>query len=132
MKIRNIPYFISHPRLSYRLLRSKIDIRYGVKQQWKDKMSYPLDLKNPHGFNEKINWLKLYDHNPQYTIMADKYLAKQWVAAKIGEDYITPTLAVYRSSDEIDISKLPDRFALKCNHDPYTSYRRNNSSAHLP
>lgn len=117
MKIRNIPYYISHPRLSYCLLRSRIDIRYGITQQWQDKMSYPLDLKNPRGFNEKINWLKLYDHNPQYTIMADKYLAKQWVAAKIGEDYITPTLAVYQSSDEIDISKLPNRFALKCNHD---------------
>lgn len=117
MKLKTILYYIGHPAIGYQLLRSRIDSRYGIKKLWRDKMSYPLDLVNPQGFNEKLNWLKLNDHNPQYTIMADKYLAKEWVAEKIGKEYITPTLAMYNSVDEIDINSLPKKFVLKCNHD---------------
>lgn len=84
---------------------------------WKMKMGYELDLKHPKTFNEKLQWLKLYDRNPLYTTLVDKYLVKQWVADKIGEQYVIPTLAVYNSVDEIDLGVLPDQFVLKCNHD---------------
>ena len=76
-----------------------------------------LDLNNPKTFNEKLQWLKLYDRNPLYTLLVDKYRVKQWVANKIGSEHVIPTLAVYQSADEIDIEKLPDKFVLKCNHD---------------
>lgn len=72
---------------------------------------------NPQTFNEKLQWLKLYDRNPVYTVMVDKIEAKRFVADKIGEEYIIPTLAVYDSAENIDINKLPDQFVLKCNHD---------------
>lgn len=71
----------------------------------------------PQSFNEKLQWLKLYDRKPVYTIMVDKIEAKRFVADKIGEEYIIPTLAVYDSAEDIDIDKLPDQFVLKCNHD---------------
>lgn len=84
---------------------------------WKMKMGYELDWKHPKTFNEKLQWLKLHDRNPLYTTLVDKYRVKQWVADKIGEQYVIPTLAVYNSVDEIDLDKLPDQFVLKCNHD---------------
>ena len=88
-----------------------------LKVQWKRYFGYELDIEHPRTLNEKLQWLKLYDRKPVYTTMVDKYRAKQWVADRIGEDYIIPTLAVYGSVDEIDLDKLPDRFVLKCNHD---------------
>lgn len=91
--------------------------KYYVSVLWKMVMGYKLDWKHPKTFNEKLQWLKLYDHNPLYTTLVDKYRVKQWVADKIGEQYVIPTLAVYRSVDEIDLDKLPEQFVLKCNHD---------------
>lgn len=79
-----------------------------------------LDLENPRTFNEKIQWLKLYNQKPEYTIMADKYLAKEYVGKKIGEQYIIPLLGVWDSPDEIDFEQLPERFVLKCNHNSGT------------
>jgi hypothetical protein len=84
---------------------------------WKMVMGYKLDWKHPKTFNEKLQWLKLYDRNPLYTTLVDKYRVKQWVADKIGEQYVIPTLAVYNSVDEIDLDQLPNQFVLKCNHD---------------
>lgn len=76
-----------------------------------------LDLKNPKTFNEKLQWLKLYDRNPEYIRMVDKYEAKQYVAEKIGEKYIIPTLGVWDNPDQIDFDALPEQFVLKCTHD---------------
>lgn len=118
MKLSRIPYYIGHPIDACVSLRKKISDRYSIECKWKRLMGdYPFDLDHPKGFCEKQNWLKLHDHNPQYTIMADKYLAKQWVANKLGADYIIPTLAVYETTDEIDLNQLPEQFVLKCNHD---------------
>lgn len=78
---------------------------------------YKLNLKTPKTFNEKLQWLKLYYRNPFLTTLVDKYAVKQWVASKIGNEYIIPTLSVYDSVDEIEFNKLPERFVLKCTHD---------------
>ena len=77
----------------------------------------PLNLKNPKTFNEKLQWLKLYDRKPEYTRMVDKYEAKQYIAERIGQEYIIPTLGVWDSFDEIDFDSLPNQFVLKCTHD---------------
>ncbi|TVW31172.1 glycosyl transferase, partial [Streptococcus pneumoniae] len=61
-----------------------------------------LNLKNPKTFNEKLQWLKLYDRNPFYTILADKILVKDYIAKTLGEEYVIPTLGVYHHFDEID------------------------------
>jgi len=75
-----------------------------------------LDLNNPKTFNEKIQWLKLNDSTPLKTRLADKYLVRDWVKEKIGEEYLIPLLGVWDSFDDIDFDKLPDKFVLKCNH----------------
>ncbi len=87
-----------------------------------------LNLDNPRTFNEKLQWLKLYDRNPIYIRLVDKHLVKKWVADKIGEEYIIPTLAVYKSAEEIDIAQLPEKFVLKCNHDSGSVKICNNKS----
>lgn len=77
---------------------------------------YP-DLKRPKTFNEKLQWLKLYDRRPEYTNLVDKYEVKKIVAGIIGEQYIVPTLGVWNFADEIDFDFLPNQFVLKCTHD---------------
>ena len=75
------------------------------------------NLKNPRTFNEKLQWLKLYDRKPEYTQMVDKYETKKYVAERIGEEYVVPCYGVWDSFDEIPFDKLPDQFVLKCTHD---------------
>lgn len=75
------------------------------------------NLKHPKTFNEKLQWLKLYDRNPYYTKLVDKYEVKKIVAELIGEQYIIPTLGVWDRAEDIDFDKLPDKFVLKATHD---------------
>ena len=80
-------------------------------------MGYKMDWKNPQTYNQKLQWLKIYDRNPLYTTLVDKCEVKKYVADKIGEQYIIPTLGVWDSFDDIDFDALPDQFVLKCTHD---------------
>ncbi len=110
-------YYLTHPNIGIPALLSKVSARYAIKQQWKRCMGYPLNLDNPQTFNEKLQWLKLHDHNPLYTTLVDKYRVKAWVADKIGPEYVIPTLAIWHNAEDIDITHLPNQFVLKCNHD---------------
>lgn len=74
------------------------------------------NLKKPQTFNEKLQWLKLHDHNPLYTTLVDKYAVKKWVADKIGEQYVIPTLGVWKRAEDIEFDNLPNQFVLKVNH----------------
>ncbi|MBQ8940055.1 MAG: glycosyl transferase [Paludibacteraceae bacterium] len=80
-------------------------------------MGKELNLEEPKNFNEKLNWLKLYDRKTLYTTLVDKLAVKDYVANKIGAEYIIPTLKVYDSAEGIIIEDLPEQFVLKCNHD---------------
>lgn len=97
-------------------LNSMPDEEY-LKYMYKIKMGRELDLENPQTFNEKLQWLKLYDRKPIYTTMVDKYASKEYVASIIGEEYIIPTLGVWDRFEDIDFDKLPEQFVLKCTHD---------------
>lgn len=97
-----------------------------TKRVWTDKVflklkyylifNKNLNLKKPQSYNEKLQWLKLNDHNPLYTKLVDKYAVKNYVKEKIGKEYIIPTIGVWKSPDEIDFSQLPNKFVIKCNH----------------
>ena len=97
---------------AFRLLPDKT----ALKIMYKNTYGKALDLKNPKTFNEKLQWLKLNDRKDIYTIMVDKYLAKDYVAEKIGEEYIIPTLGAWDRFEDIDFDSLPEQFVLKCNH----------------
>ncbi len=88
-----------------------------IRILYRGYMGKELSLDPPVLFSEKLQWLKLHNRNPLYTTMVDKVAAKDYVAEKIGAEYIIPTLGVWDSFDEIDFDKLPDKFVLKCTHD---------------
>ena len=75
-----------------------------------------LCLGDPITFNEKLQWLKLYDRRPEYTVMVDKYRVREYIANTIGEEYLIPLVGVWDSPDAIDFTTLPNQFAMKCNH----------------
>ena len=76
-----------------------------------------IDFDNPKTFNEKIQWLKLNYRKEEYTNLVDKYRVKQYITKLIGEEYVIPTLGVWKNVDDIDFKSLPEKFVLKCNND---------------
>lgn len=84
--------------------------------RYRCQMGHWIDWKHPKTFTEKLQWLKIYDYKPEYTQMVDKLAAKDYVAARIGEKYIIPTLGVWDKVEEIDWDALPDQFVLKTTH----------------
>ena len=86
-----------------------------LETQFERMVGYKLDLENPQTFNEKIQWLKLYYHNPLMTKCADKVAMRDYVKEKIGEEYLIPILGVYDTPEDIDFDKLPNKFVLKVN-----------------
>ena len=119
--MRPVLYFVENP---YQII-----VRIAEKCPWffsdklylkiiyRGRMGKKLNLCNPQSFNEKLQWLKLYDRRPVYTTMVDKYAAKDYVSNIIGEEYIIPTIGVWERPEEIDWNKLPNQFVLKCTHD---------------
>ncbi len=87
-----------------------------LKDWFKKMTGKNLNLKNPRTFNEKMQWLKLYDSTPIKTQLADKYLVRDWIKEKIGEQYLVPLLGVYDKFEDIDFNQLPNQFVIKCNH----------------
>lgn len=87
--------------------------------RWKYRllMGQRLNLRNPRGYNEKLQWLKLNDRNPLYHTLADKLAVKDYVAARLGSEAVIPTLGVWNDAREIDFDSLPEQFVLKCTHD---------------
>ena len=80
-----------------------------------------MDWKNPRTFNEKLQWLKLHDRKPEYTLMVDKYFVRDYIKETIGEQYLIPLLGHYEKFDDIDFDQLPNQFVLKCNHGSHCS-----------
>jgi len=98
-------------------IKNHLPDEFILKREFRLRMGRPLNLQAPQTFNEKIQWLKLNDRNPLYTILVDKYAVKKWVAEKIGEQYVIPTLGVWSVFSDIIFDKLPNQFVLKCTHD---------------
>lgn len=88
-----------------------------LKMFFRIRMDKKLNLDDPKSFSEKIQWLKLYDRNPEHTLMVDKYEVRKYISRVLGEEYLIPLIGVYDSFDEIDFEKLPNQFVIKCTHD---------------
>lgn len=86
-------------------------------QKWyQDRTEKPLPLRYPSTFNEKIQWLKLYNTTAQKEMLSDPCRVRDYVAERIGEEYLVPQLGVWKKFGEIDFTQLPDSFVLKVNH----------------
>lgn len=117
-----IKRIIKHPGIVFVALGGKgffnwmSDETY-LKVAYRLNIGKPLNLNNPIGYNEKLQWLKLYDHREKYIQMVDKYEVKEYVKNLIGAEYIIPTIGVWERFDDINFADLPEQFVLKCTHD---------------
>ncbi len=127
-KFKKMLWYLIHPKALIR--RNKIaalqkkskqysDEEY-IKRMFKLRLGYELNLDNPRTFNEKLQWLKLYNRKKEYILMSDKYLVRDYIAHTIGEEYLVPLIGVYDYPEQIDFDTLPDQFVLKCNHNSGT------------
>ncbi len=91
-----------------------------LKMLFEERLGYALDLENPLTYNEKLQWLKLYDREKAYNRLVDKYEVKKYIGRYVGEEYVVPTLGVWNNFSEIDFDLLPNQFVLKCTHDSGT------------
>ena len=107
-------YILRHLFIKFsRFIPAKL---YLICVYWLKNGEY-LNLHSPKTFNEKLNWLKLYNHNPLYSIMADKYRVKEYVKNTIGSEFVVPQYGVWEKFEDIDFNNLPQQFVLKANHD---------------
>lgn len=119
---RNLIKAIQHPEWLFgvflrRTFGNWMDDRSFIKWEYFSGMRKFPDLDHPVTYNEKLQWLKLNDIHEEYSLLVDKYEAKEIVRKRIGDEYIIPTLGVYDSFDTIDFDKLPNQFVLKTTHD---------------
>ena len=125
-KVKTFLKLISKPAKMRAILMSKFartklshivkDKAY-IKMQYRANTGHKLDLKNPVTYTDKINYIKLYDRNPTYISLVDKYEVKKYISDTIGEQYVINTLGVWDSVDDIDWDSLPNQFVIKCTHD---------------
>lgn len=109
----NYRFMVNDAHLFYKILPDDVYL----KKKFQKSFGYPINLERPQTFNEKLQWLKIYDRKPIYTTMVDKYAVKDYVASIMGEEHIIPTLGVWDRFDDIDFDSLPNQFVLKCTHD---------------
>lgn len=99
-----------------RCAMSDDEIRDTICEQYRAKIGKNLNLQDPQTFNEKIQWLKIYDNTPEKGMLADKYLVREWVKDRAGDKYLIPLIGVWDSFDKINFDELPDKFVLKANN----------------
>lgn len=93
-----------------------------IKLIYRGEMNRPLNLKNPETFNEKLQWLKLYDRNPIYTELVDKHAVRKYIKEWIGEEYLIPEINVWDRLEDVDFELLPNEFVMKCTHDSGSAF----------
>jgi hypothetical protein len=91
-----------------------------MKRRFRRKLGYAPDIAAPRTFNEKIQWRKLHDRNPDFPVIANKHLCRAYVADRLGqaaaEKLLVPVLQHCRTAEEIDFDALPEAYALKATH----------------
>lgn len=123
-----LKYFILLTREKHYAKLSEEEKIEELKKWYYRQTGEELDLVNPHNFNQKIQWLKIFDNSPIKTKLSDKYLVREWVKEKIGERYLIPIYGAWNDADDIDFNILPEKFILKANHGSGMNYVVKNKS----
>lgn len=112
----------AHPKKTYIReiisfwLHRFIPARLYIILKFRSAFGYWADLSHPVTFNEKLQWAKLYDHDPRYVACSDKHLVRTYVAERAGEQYLVPVLAVAADPAHIDFDALPKPYIVKSTH----------------
>lgn len=126
-------FTIEEPPYDYDFIMNLDEKEYPkyLKKIFKISTGFDLNLKNPKTFNEKVQWLKLYDNLPIKTTLTDKLLVRDWVKERIGDFYLKPILGVYEKFDDIVFDELPSTFYIKTNHGCKWHFHIKNKDAFL-
>lgn len=118
--MRSATHFLTHPKdfLSSFLKKYGSFLPDPIYLRWQYRllMGKKLNLSHPRTFNEKLQWLKIHNRKPEMTAMVDKFAVKDYVAEKIGKEYVIQTLGVWYSLEEVEWDSLPNSFVLKTTH----------------
>lgn len=109
------PYRIFSVLAAHHCFNNMSDKTY-LSMMFRALVGRKLNWDNPSTYNEKLQWLKIYDRKPFYTTIVDKYAVRPYIEQIIGKEYLIPLLGVWNNAMDIDFSQLPQQFVLKCNH----------------
>lgn len=87
------------------------------ERAFRRKIGHRPNYDNPRTFTEKLAWMRLYDHNPLYTRLADKIAVRDYVRERVGGEVLVPCYGIWDKPGDIDPDALPGSFVLKCNHE---------------
>ena len=124
---------IGEPPYEYDLLIRLNEKEYPkyLKRMFKAMTGKELNLKHPKTFNEKIQWIKLYDSSQLKSDLTDKVKVRNWIKEKIGEKYLKPVLWIGEKYDDISFDTLPSSFIIKANHGSKWQYKIHNKEEFL-
>lgn len=115
--LKNIDFLVYlHDKVKETYSKHLISDEKVIRKIFRHEVGREINLKNPKLFNDKLQWLKLYWHDPLATVCADKYAVREFIAHTIGKEYLNEKIGIYESVDEIDIEALPESFVLKGTH----------------
>lgn len=92
-----------------------------MKHRYKQELHKKLNIKNPKDINEKIQWLQFYTNTSHWSILADKYLVREYVELRIGKEFLVPLIGMWDDVQDIDFDSLPNKFVIKPNNGSYDS-----------
>jgi hypothetical protein len=103
-------------RSVFRAVMLRLPAPWAVSIQHRIRIGRWPNLKAPRTFNEKIQHRKLTDRDPRLPRLADKIEVKRFVAARLGEDWVTPTLWSGERLPPSGQCDWPLPFVLKSSH----------------
>lgn len=98
------------------VLALKVSQECYIRRKYKKLFGKEINLDKPTTFAEKIQWLKLNDHNKKIVFYADKYAVREHVRNTVGEEYLIPLIGAWDSAEHVNFDELPESFVLKPNN----------------
>jgi hypothetical protein len=89
------------------------------RMYWRQLHDFP-DLVACRDFNDRMQWLKLFDQHDEIVRCSDKILVRDYIRERVGTEYLTELYQVCDQFEEIDFCSLPKQFVIKTNHDSGT------------
>ena len=94
----------------------KISPELELKLLFRIKQGYRLNLSAPRTYNEKLQWIKLYDHNPLIPKCCDKYMVRQYVEDQGCKEILNHLLWHGFEPANIPFDELPEKYVIKVTH----------------
>jgi hypothetical protein len=100
----------------YRISTALFSDEQFIKRRYRWSFGREIDLNHPRTFNEKIQYLKLYNRQPGLCRLVDKYEVRQHVKEKGLEHILNQLYGVYEWVGDLKLDQLPDAFVIKMTH----------------